>query len=54
MVTTLAGVGEFDAARAFIATALEQRPANPLQVWVWSGNLEELRNYTDELERNSH
>ncbi len=52
MVTTLAGAGEFDAARAFIATALEQTPANPLQAWVWRGGLEELRVYTGELERN--
>ena len=54
MVTTLAGAGEFDAARAFIATALEQKPANPFRAWVWRGDLEELRNYTDELERNSN
>jgi hypothetical protein len=54
MVTALAGAGEFDAARAFIATALEQNPANPFQAWVWRGDLEGLRDYTDELERNLH
>lgn len=53
MVTTLAGAGEFDAAREFIATALERRPANPLRGWVWRANLKELRDYTDELERYS-
>ena len=52
MVTTLAGAGEFDAARTFIAAAHEQTPANPLEAWVWRGGLEELRDYTNELERN--
>jgi hypothetical protein len=53
MVTTLGGTGEFDRARGYIDTALAQAPLNPMWAWLWRSDLENLREYIDELERYS-
>jgi len=53
MVTSLAGAGDFGGAHAFIDEALQRQPVNPLKAVVWRGDLEKLRDYTNELERYS-
>lgn len=53
MVTTLGGTGEFDRARGYIDTAMVQAPLNPMWAWLWRSDLENLREYIDELERYS-
>ena len=51
MVTTLAGVGNFDAAREYIDDVRVAAPRNPLQAANWHRDLDELAVYIDELEK---
>lgn len=51
MVTALADAGNFDAAREFIDDALLQGPQHPLRALRWRRDLEGLRAYTRELEK---
>jgi hypothetical protein len=51
MVTGLASVGNFDAAREFIDDAISAGPINPLGAVQWRRNLHGLKNYIDELEK---
>lgn len=51
MVTTLSGVGEFNAAREFIDDVRVSAPWNPLQAAIWHRNLDELFVYVNELEK---
>lgn len=53
MVTALAGNGRFGAARAFIGEAEERRPRNVLKAMAWQRDLDRLRKYVDEVERES-
>ena len=53
MVTTLGEAGDFARARKFIEDALQKKPLNPLQATIWRRELENLREYIDELERYS-
>lgn len=53
VVTTLGAAGDFASARQFIEDALEKKPLNPLQAMFWRRDLENLREYIDELERYS-
>jgi hypothetical protein len=51
MVTTLAGAGNFSAADEFINNAMLDKPVNPLRAFAWRQDLEELRTYIRELEK---
>ncbi len=51
MVSTLGGVGEFDAARKYIDDVRVAAPWNPLQAANWHRDLDELVVYIDELEK---
>jgi hypothetical protein len=51
MVTALGGDGDFDAAYDFIDDARDNAPTNPLYAIMWHRNLDELRIFTDELEK---
>lgn len=51
MVTTLAGGGDFDAARKFIEDAGRSVPLNPLRAAKWNRDLEGLAAYVRELEK---
>ncbi len=51
MVTTLGGVGDFDAAREYIDDARVAAPWNPLRAVNWNRDLDELAVYIDELEK---
>jgi len=51
MVTTLAGVGSFDAAREYIDDVRVAAPRNPLRAANWHQDLDELAVYIDELEK---
>ena len=53
MVTTLGAQGNFDAAYRFIDGAMAQAPRHPLRAIAWRRELEQLRDYTRELERYS-
>jgi hypothetical protein len=53
MVTALGGAGEFEAARDFIDEAKAAAPINPVRSFQWRRDLENLREYIDELERYS-
>jgi len=53
MATTLSGAGNFDAAYEFLDSAEARKPWNPLRALVWQWNLDELRNYVEELEKYS-
>lgn len=51
MVSTLGGIGDFDAARKYIDGVRVAAPWNPLQAANWHRNLDELLVYIDELEK---
>jgi tetratricopeptide (TPR) repeat protein len=53
MVTALADAGDYQQAREFIDDALEAPPRNPVRAVKWARDLENLREYVDELERYS-
>jgi tetratricopeptide (TPR) repeat protein len=53
MVTALAAAGDYAAANAFIESASEQSPRNPMRALAWRRGLEKLRAYVGELERYS-
>lgn len=53
MTTTLAGSGDFDSAREFLASARERSPRNPIKAIAWRRDLDELANYVDALEADS-
>ena len=53
MVTTLGSQGNFEAAYQFIDDALARAPRHPLRAIAWRRELEQLRDYTRELERYS-
>ena len=53
MVTALGGAGDHNGANAFIDSALDQLPANPLRAVAWRRELNRLRDYIGELERYS-
>ncbi len=54
MVATLGSAGNFDAARGFIDDARSSAPLNPLRAIAWHRDLDNLREYIDELERYSN
>ena len=51
MVTALAGTGDFKGADDFINNAMLNQPASPLKAIAWRRDLEGLRLYVRELER---
>ena len=51
MVTALAGAGDFKGADDFINNAMLEKPVNPLKAISWQRNLEGLRAYILELEK---
>ncbi len=53
MVATLGSAGDFDAAREFIDGAQSAAPLNPVRSIAWRRDLDNLRDYIDELERYS-
>lgn len=53
MVTALGDAGEYDRARSFIDDAMAEAPLNPLRAFAWRRDLENLREYINELERYS-
>lgn len=53
MVTALADAGDFDAAREFVDDALQRGPRHPLQALRWRRDLDGLRIYISELEKQS-
>jgi tetratricopeptide (TPR) repeat protein len=53
MVTALGDSGEYDKARNYIEDAMRAAPRNPIRSLQWSRDLENLREYIDELERYS-
>ena len=53
MVTALGDSGQYDRARNFIQDAMRAAPRNPVRSLQWSRDLENLREYIDELERYS-
>ena len=51
MVTALAGAGDFRGADDFINNAMLDKPVNPLKALAWQRNLEGLRVYVREFEK---